>query len=227
MSEIHGTFGGAHRDERLTRKQDETINYEGDVCFLTCWTLRFFHFPAIHPMLSSFAASGRNEDTFSPKLYAPCGPHRQRVACTAKLMRENQKHGDPEKVSRPQIFLGLKDESNERRVTLRYALRARVVFAWDDAGGTRHESRGHTRDVGQKGTFVLAEECPARGASVSLSIFLPVMGTESRVLRLEVAGHVLRSGKGAVQAQDEGSLNESVAAAGFAVSHQRVDLFSS
>lgn len=144
-------------------------------------------------------------------------------------MRQNQKHSEAEKVSRPQVFLGMAGESNERRVALRYALRARVVFAWDDAGGARHESRGHTRDVGQKGAFVVAEDCPARGASVSLSIFLPVMGTESRVLRLEVAGRVLRSGKGAVQAhaEGEGGLNESVVAAGFAVSHQRVDLFSS
>jgi hypothetical protein len=118
----------------------------------------------------------------------------------------------------------VKSESSERRVALRYALHARVVFAWDDASGQRRESRGHTRDVGQKGAFVLAPDGPARGTPVSLSIFLPVTGAEKRVLRLEVEGRVLRS---AVSAANPDNPSGPATLVGFAVSHQRVNLFSS
>ena len=33
---------------------------------------------------------------------------------------------------------------------MRYALHARVVFAWDDAKGEKHESRGHTRTCAKR-----------------------------------------------------------------------------
>jgi hypothetical protein len=138
-------------------------------------------------------------------------------------MRKDPLTGTSEKGPQAGVFLGVANESSERRLALRYALHARVVFAWDDAAGLRHESRGHTRDVGQKGAFVLAPECPARGTPVSLSIFLPVMGTETRVLRLEVEGRVLRSGSSANPDSSSGS----APLAGFAVSHQRLNLFSS
>jgi hypothetical protein len=139
-------------------------------------------------------------------------------------MRKESEHRNPTKANQPQVFLGVASESSERRVALRYALHARVIFAWDDASGRRRESRGHTRDVGQRGAFVLAPECPARGETVSLSIFLPVIGAETKVLRLEVEGRVLRSSSGPVTLE---SPTNSVGLAGFAVSHQRVNLFSS
>jgi hypothetical protein len=109
--------------------------------------------------------------------------------------------------------------ASDRRSALRHALHARAVFAWDDANGERRESRGHTRDVGQRGAFVLTEQCPPRGACVSLSIFLPVVGPETRVMRMEVEARVLRSEATA----EKGTIGPS----GFAVSHQRVNLFSS
>jgi|SRR5271156_1426087 len=136
-------------------------------------------------------------------------------------MRRDQQHGNSERAAQPRVFLNATNESSERRVSLRYALHARVIFAWDDAKGQRRESRGHTRDVGQKGAFVFAQECPARGTPVSLSIFLPVMGAETKVLRLEVEGRVLRCGSGS------GSANGATEPNGFAVGHHQINLFSS
>jgi hypothetical protein len=91
-----------------------------------------------------------------------------------------------------------------------------VIFAWQDAGGARRENRGHTRDVGQKGAFIIANECPPQGTPVSLSIFLPGAAAEAPLLRMEAEGRVLRAEYVAETAEGPG----------FAVSHQRVNLFS-
>src|ERR1700722_11901899 len=112
-------------------------------------------------------------------------------------------------------------KANDRRSALRHALHARAIFAWEDASGERRESRGHTRDLGQRGAFVLTEQCPPRGACVSLSIFLPVVGPETRIMRMEVEAQVLRINAKSDNAK--GTPDPS----GFAVCHQRVNLFSS
>jgi hypothetical protein len=136
-------------------------------------------------------------------------------------MRKELEH---ESASHQPSFSNAARKNAERRISLRYALHARVVFAWDDGTGQRRESRGHTRDVGQRGAFIVAPEGPTRDASVSLSIFLPVMGAEARVVRLEVEGRVLRSGASSLSSN---GANGPADLMGFAVSHQRVNLFSS
>jgi hypothetical protein len=103
----------------------------------------------------------------------------------------------------------------DRRGGLRYALHARVVFGWQDASGNRKESRGHTRDVAQKGTYIVATDCPPKGAVVSLSIFLPINAGDKRILRMDADGSVMRAERPAGQP----FLN------GFAVSHRRMNLF--
>lgn len=103
----------------------------------------------------------------------------------------------------------------DRRAGIRYALHARVVFGWRDAAGQQKESRGHTRDVAQKGTFVVSPDCPPKGAAVTLSIFLPVTAGEKRMLRMDADGRVMRAERPAGQP----FLN------GFAVSHKRMNLF--
>ena len=138
-------------------------------------------------------------------------------------MAKDYESGEMEMTTQSQAFSAAATQAGERRLALRYALHARVVFAWDDSKGQKRESRGHTRDLGQKGAFVIAQECPARDARVSLSIFLPVTGSEQRVLRLEVEGRVLRSGVGS----GSGDAGEPPVPIGFAVCHQRVNLFSS
>ena len=138
-------------------------------------------------------------------------------------MRKELEHGGSNGVSHQPSFSNAASQYEERRISLRYALHARVVFAWDDVTGQRRESRGHTLDLGQRGAFIIAPEGPERDASVSLSIFLPVMGAEARVVRLEVEGRVLRSGNGLASSHS----SSASALVGFAVSHQRVNLFSS
>jgi hypothetical protein len=103
----------------------------------------------------------------------------------------------------------------DRRAGVRYALHARVVFGWKDSSGRQKESRGHTRDVAQKGTFIVAPECPPKGAAVTLSIFLPVTAGERRMLRMDADGSVMR----AERPSGQPFLN------GFAVSHKRMNLF--
>ena len=104
----------------------------------------------------------------------------------------------------------------ERRSSLRYPLRAEVVFAWDDEFGQHRERRGHTRDVGRMGAYIFASECPANGTRVALSVFLPASKGETGTLRIEAQGRVVRAE----------AAGEADAGAGFAVSHQRVNLFS-
>ena len=106
----------------------------------------------------------------------------------------------------------------ERRVSLRYPLRAEAIFAWDDETGQHRERHGHTRDVGRKGAFVFAAECPPRGAVVALSVFLPASSGESGTMRIEAQGCVVRA-----EAEGDGVATAGV---GFAVSHQSVNLFS-
>jgi hypothetical protein len=105
----------------------------------------------------------------------------------------------------------------ERRSSLRYPLRAEAVFAWDDELGQHRERHGHTRDVGRMGAYVFASECPANGTRVALSVFLPAAKGEG-TLRIEAHGCVIRA-----EAAGDGDAG---AGAGFAVSHQRVNLFS-
>ena len=108
----------------------------------------------------------------------------------------------------------------ERRSSLRYPLRAETVFAWDDELGQRRERRGHTRDVGRMGAYIFASDCPANGTRVALSVFLPASRGETGTLRIEAHGCVVRA-----EAAGEGDAVAG-AGAGFAVSHQRVNLFS-
>ena len=106
----------------------------------------------------------------------------------------------------------------ERRSSLRYPLRAEAVFAWDDEFGQRRERHGHTRDVGRMGAYIFASDCPANGTRVALSVFLPASKGETGTMRIEAQGCVVRA-----EAAGEGDAG---AENGFAVSHQRVNLFS-
>ena len=106
----------------------------------------------------------------------------------------------------------------ERRSSLRYPLRAEAVFAWDDElGQHRRHSRPHA-GCGARGCVrFCVEECPANGTRVALSVFLPAAKGEG-TLRIEAHGCVIRA-----EAAGDGDAG---AGAGFAVSHQRVNLFS-
>ena len=103
----------------------------------------------------------------------------------------------------------------ERREGVRYALHARVVFGWTETSGMKRESRGHTRNVAQKGTFIMSPDCPPQNTPITLTIFLPVNAGEKRVIQMAADGRVTRAEKPSGQPY----LN------GFAVSHCRMNLF--
>lgn len=105
-----------------------------------------------------------------------------------------------------------RSEGVNTRSAIRYSLSARAVFTWRDSSGNLQESRGVTRNVSPKGAYILAPRSPVNGSSLSISIFLPPMGSESRTLCIETEGHVVRT-----DAAVEGNV-------GFAVSSHRVNL---
>jgi hypothetical protein len=115
-----------------------------------------------------------------------------------------------------QSTVGTAKKPPDLRATFRYALRAQVVFVWHDQSGKRHEGQGVTRDLGHKGTYILALHGPPEGFAVELAIFLPVRTSEPRVLRMEAEAYVLRI---------DAAMGSS-RAAGFAVAHRRLNLFA-
>lgn len=102
----------------------------------------------------------------------------------------------------------------EMRATVRYSLRAKVVFTWCDSQGTAREEQGYTRNISQRGAYVIAARSPGKGDRVMLSFFLPALAGESRELRIDAAGKVLR-----VE-----TATEREAPMGFAVSNESINL---
>ena len=102
------------------------------------------------------------------------------------------------------------------RAAFRYALRARVLFTWYDQNGQRREGQGLTRDLGHKGTYVVAREGPPEGSAVELKIFLPLKADHTRALQIEAESYVVRV---------EVALGQTDSA-GFAVAHNRLNLFA-
>jgi len=102
------------------------------------------------------------------------------------------------------------------RVAVRYALHARVVFQWSAEDGAHRVGRGRTRDISQKGAYIVAPESPPSGTRVAMSIYLPALGGEARVLRVDAEGRVTR-----VEPHQE---TESGITSGFAVANHEVTL---
>jgi hypothetical protein len=84
-----------------------------------------------------------------------------------------------------------KAASNARRA-IRYSLHANAVFAWRDERGRRRAARGYTRDISMRGAYVVAAECPPRGACVSINVYLPGQLDGVRFIRVNAEGLVLR-----------------------------------
>jgi hypothetical protein len=104
------------------------------------------------------------------------------------------------------------------RVTVRYALQARVVFQWSDEEGASKVGRGRTRNISQRGAYIEAPDPPPSGTQIAMSIYLPALGGEARVLRVEAEGRVMRV--------EPGQETESGMASGFAVANHEVTLSS-
>jgi hypothetical protein len=102
------------------------------------------------------------------------------------------------------------------RATLRYALHTEVAFSWTGDDGSPKDGRGQTRDVSQKGAYVLASSYPPRGSAVKMSISLPPAIDTGRILRMEAQGRVVRVD---MRREPHGSVRF-----GFAVSNEQVIL---
>ena len=83
------------------------------------------------------------------------------------------------------------EKTAQQRADMRYPVKARVDFWWrsDDQNCA---GSGTSRDVSEKGAFVLAPACPPIGADVGLTFFLPKLSKTIAAVRMEVEGKVIR-----------------------------------
>jgi hypothetical protein len=70
-------------------------------------------------------------------------------------------------------------------------LEALTVFWWLDSGVVKR-SEGRTRDISERGAFVLASTCPPQGIQIGFKVFLPELSGFESGSRVEADGHVLR-----------------------------------
>ena len=108
----------------------------------------------------------------------------------------------------------LESGEEDSRKTLRYEVRARVIFHWADREGVSRESEGFTRDVSPKGAYVFASDCPPLGTPVEMTIDLPGVGKVSNNPHIRADCFVLRVDKA-------GATHATI---GFSVQNSRVTL---
>lgn len=106
------------------------------------------------------------------------------------------------------------NREGESRKTVRFYLEAEATCSWLDGDGHRKECKGWTRDVSQRGAYILASGNPPRGAMIHLVISLPLLAGEARPLRIEAEGLILRTDR----------VRRGLA--GFAITNQRLILCS-
>lgn len=82
--------------------------------------------------------------------------------------------------------------AQDARRAVRYSLRANAVFDWLDERGIKRRARGYTRDISVRGAYLIATQCPPRGISVSISVYLPAQPDERSFIRVKAQGRVLR-----------------------------------
>jgi hypothetical protein len=90
------------------------------------------------------------------------------------------------------------------RKTIRFPLRASVVFWWTDENGNHQQGEGRSRDISEGGTFVHAASCPPLGASVGLRISFEAAAGAPETLPIEFDGHVLRVEQASVGNENRG-----------------------
>jgi PilZ domain len=95
--------------------------------------------------------------------------------------------------SRPEN-VGFCSRPMDRRHHKRYHLQATARFSWKDAGGARFEGSGLTRDISEKGVFVLTKHIPPSGTTVRLEVRAPshsgsglLIQSRGQVVRVEGA----------------------------------------
>ncbi|HUO33978.1 MAG TPA: hypothetical protein VMU43_03205 [Candidatus Acidoferrum sp.] len=112
----------------------------------------------------------------------------------------------------PGKFRANRNPEAESRKAVRFCLEAAASCSWVDSAGRRRECKGWTRDVSHRGAYIIAPENPPRGVSVRTVISLPPLPGETRPLRIEAEGLILR-----VDRLRQGMV-------GFAIANQRLIL---
>jgi hypothetical protein len=77
------------------------------------------------------------------------------------------------------------------RKAIRFPLEAPISFWWMDSGVVKR-SEGKTRDVSERGAFVLATTCPPRGIQIGFKLYLPALPGFEHKTRVEADGQVIR-----------------------------------
>ena len=78
----------------------------------------------------------------------------------------------------------------DRRRHIRFALKATVSFLWKETGGVELAGTGSTRDISERGVFVLTNTQAPMGTPVRLEIVFQSVVT--RDLHMITEGHVIR-----------------------------------
>jgi len=81
----------------------------------------------------------------------------------------------------------------ELRKATRYRLNAPAFYWWESADGTLQEAQGITRDISDRGVFILAKQLPPPGVRVEVDVHLPAVSTAARSAQLHGEGIVLRT----------------------------------
>jgi hypothetical protein len=84
------------------------------------------------------------------------------------------------------------DQPPEVRRQMRYPLRAHVAFEWAGRDGAHHGGKGYSRDVSERGAYVLARTYPSVGASIRLEIRFPYRWDPVRANQIVMDGRVVR-----------------------------------
>jgi hypothetical protein len=79
-----------------------------------------------------------------------------------------------------------------RRKSIRFPLQTPVIFWWTNEFGKRQQAEGHSRDISEAGTFILAANCPPLGAIVGLRMDLQALPNAKGASLIEYEGQVVR-----------------------------------
>jgi PilZ domain len=82
-------------------------------------------------------------------------------------------------------------DRSSQRSDMRYPVKARVDFWWQGEDRA-FNGNGTSRDVSEKGAFVVAPTIPPLGTDVGLTFFLPKLSKAIAAVRIEVEAKVIR-----------------------------------
>lgn len=81
----------------------------------------------------------------------------------------------------------------ELRKATRYRLQVPAFYWWESADGTLQEAQGVTRDISDRGVFIVTKQLPPAGVRVEINVHLPSVNSAARSAQLHGEGTVLRA----------------------------------